>query len=95
MMHRRDGAIDRWRAVPLFANCTPKQLVAIDSLSAQVSVKAGKAVAQQGTPGREFLVIVSGTASVERDGVARSRSPASSTTQAMAIAVTASSRASP
>ena len=68
MMHRRDAAIDRLRAVPLFATCTAKELATIDSLSARVAVKAGKAVARQGMPGREFIVIVSGSATVERNG---------------------------
>lgn len=68
-MFRRDEAIDRLRMVPLFATCTPKELARIDSLSARVTVKSGMMVAKQGARGREFIVIVSGTATVERDGV--------------------------
>jgi CRP/FNR family transcriptional regulator, cyclic AMP receptor protein len=70
MMHRRNQAMTNLRGVPLFATCTAKELSKIASLSTRVNVNAGRVVAQQGTRGREFIVIVSGTATVERDGAA-------------------------
>ena len=69
MRHRQDQFIDNLRNVPLFAKCTNKELTKIASLQSRVRVKAGTAIAEQGTPGREFIVIVSGTATVQRDGV--------------------------
>jgi len=69
MRHRPDQTIDNLRKVALFAKCTNKELSKIASLHCQVRVKAGKAVAEQGTLGREFVVIVSGTATVQRDGI--------------------------
>jgi CRP/FNR family transcriptional regulator, cyclic AMP receptor protein len=68
MMHRRNQAVNNLRNVPLFATCTTKELTKIASLSTRVTVNAGCAVTQQGTLGRQFIVIVSGAATVERDG---------------------------
>jgi CRP-like cAMP-binding protein len=54
--------------VPLFSHCTQKELTLLSGLTTMVTIQAGQVVARQGHLGREFIVIVSGTASVTIDG---------------------------
>jgi len=67
-MTPRPDPLDVFRSLPLFAQCTPAELAEIDSMADEVHVDAGRTLATQGEIGREFVVIVSGTAAVERDG---------------------------
>lgn len=55
--------------MPLFASCSDPELAEIDSLSDEVHVPAGRQLIAQGDIGREFAVIISGEASVTRNGV--------------------------
>ncbi|MEZ5382943.1 MAG: cyclic nucleotide-binding domain-containing protein [Microthrixaceae bacterium] len=59
---------DLLRKIPLFAECTPEQLDHIDHLSDGVDVHAGAVLAKEGTVGKEFAVIVSGSAIISREG---------------------------
>ena len=54
--------------IPLFKECTKKELQAVSRLVTPVSVKAGKVLTKEGDPGREFMIIASGTATVRRKG---------------------------
>ena len=65
---RRDRShrIEGWRAVPLFARCTRRQLEAVDQLGTVLDVPAGRTLTVEGTPGRECFVLLDGVASVER-----------------------------
>jgi CRP-like cAMP-binding protein len=54
--------------IPIFSECSNRELKAISKLVTPVEVKAGKVLVQEGEPGREFMIIVEGTASVLRDG---------------------------
>lgn len=54
--------------IPIFSECTRKELKAISKLVTPVEVKAGKELTREGEPGREFMIIASGTATVSRDG---------------------------
>ncbi|MEM8748316.1 MAG: universal stress protein [Actinomycetota bacterium] len=53
---------------PLFAGCTPRERRRIDELTTTVQVGAGRRLTSEGRPGREFGVIVSGSATVTVDG---------------------------
>jgi CRP-like cAMP-binding protein len=55
--------------IPLFAACSNKELSALASMCTQLSFPEGAELTKQGTFGREFLVLVSGTAVAVRDGV--------------------------
>lgn len=68
-MARYPDVLAAFRAIPLFAECTDDELRQIDAVSDEVTVAAGRALIRQGEIGREFVVIVEGTAAVERDGV--------------------------
>ncbi len=54
--------------VSLFSGLSAKELHAISSLLTPVDVPAGTVLTREGDHGREFIVIVTGTASVSRHG---------------------------
>ena len=54
--------------VPLFSSCTKRELAALAAEADELAVGAGTELTRQGSPGREFVVIVEGAAAVDRDG---------------------------
>lgn len=64
----RDPYLEHLANVPLFAACTKKHLKLIAQTGTPLDVPAGKQLVKQGTPGREFFVILSGDATVSKDG---------------------------
>lgn len=52
----------------IFAHCTAKQRQRLDQLSTPVEVRAGYMLTQEGHSGREFGVIISGSATVTVGG---------------------------
>ena len=54
--------------VPLFSRCTKRDLKRLSGLTTAVTIPAGDVVARQGRLGREFIVILQGTATVAIDG---------------------------
>ncbi|MDO8363998.1 MAG: cyclic nucleotide-binding domain-containing protein [Actinomycetota bacterium] len=68
MSHRHD-VDEHLLKVPLFSRLDDKELIAVRSLLTEVEVQTGAVLAREGTHGHEFLIIVSGTASVDRGGV--------------------------
>jgi CRP/FNR family transcriptional regulator, cyclic AMP receptor protein len=63
-----DEKIETIKKVPLFGHCTKKELAAVARLADEIDLPAGKVLTRQGERGHEFLVIIDGTADVERDG---------------------------
>jgi CRP-like cAMP-binding protein len=59
-----DKAIDLIRRVPLFSECTKRELQAIASAAKEVSHKQGDVLAREGDRGIGFFVIADGTAKV-------------------------------
>lgn len=68
LLHRRSQKIDLLKKVSLFSNLSKRHLNEIGKHADQVSIKAGKVLAQQGRTGREFVFIVEGKAHVKKDG---------------------------
>jgi CRP-like cAMP-binding protein len=56
------------KSVPLFSECTPKELDIVVRNSAEKTVKAGTVLIEQGLVGREAFVILDGAATVRRNG---------------------------
>ena len=52
----------------LFAGLSRSELRAVQRLMTPVRVRAGRDLTREGEPGREFLIIVDGTATVRRQG---------------------------
>jgi CRP/FNR family transcriptional regulator, cyclic AMP receptor protein len=60
--------VDLMRRVWLFEQCSQRELDLLQRAVTQIDVPSGRELVQQGSLGREFIVIVEGTASVTRDG---------------------------
>lgn len=63
-----DDWLDHLAQVPLFADCSRKQLQAVAAATTELDVAAGKVLVREGDRGHEAFVIVEGTASVVRKG---------------------------
>jgi CRP-like cAMP-binding protein len=63
-MHRTRPALDRLRKVPLFSACADDELQVIYDHTNEVNIRAGDVLATEGRSGREFVVILEGTAKV-------------------------------
>ncbi len=67
-MARHDPYLDHLARVPLFAACPKKQLKLIAQTASPLDLAAGTMVIEEGTPGREFFVLVEGEAGVTKSG---------------------------
>ena len=60
--------LDLLGAVWLFEQCSRRELDLLQRAATLLDVPAGRALAEQGAPGKEFVVLVEGSAAVTRDG---------------------------
>ena len=60
--------IDLIKRVPLFAAASKPELEEIASIADEIDLPEGKQVITEGETGREFLVIIEGSADVDRGG---------------------------
>ena len=59
--------IDLIRKVPLFARCSRAALKEIALLADEIDLNEGKEMTREGAPGREFFVLLDGTADVKKN----------------------------
>ena len=59
--------IDLIRKVPLFARCSRAELKEIALLADEIDLHEGKEMTREGAPGREFFVLLHGTADVKKN----------------------------
>jgi CRP/FNR family cyclic AMP-dependent transcriptional regulator len=64
---KSDPKIAAMERVPLFARCSKKELASIASLADEVDLPAGKVLTSEGDRGREFFVLLEGSAEVRHD----------------------------
>jgi len=64
MRLRKDAKVELLRSIPLFAQCSKRDLGAIGGIADEIDLKEGKELTRQGRIGREFFVLVEGTADV-------------------------------
>jgi CRP-like cAMP-binding protein len=69
MRIHKDQRISLLRGVELFSNCTTAELQQLASLATEYQAPAGEALAVQDQMGREFFIIVEGTARAFRNGI--------------------------
>ena len=62
----RHAKVDLLRTVPLFADCSRRELREIAATADEVVVPAGTALTREGASGKELVVIVDGAADVIR-----------------------------
>lgn len=68
MRLRKDAKTELLKRAPLFANCSKQELALISGIADEIDLKEGKELTRQGAPGREFFVLIEGTADVVKDG---------------------------
>ena len=68
MALRKNAKIELLKSVPLFAQCTRKELAAVAAVADEIDLREGRELTRQGSPGREFFVLVEGEADVRRNG---------------------------
>jgi CRP/FNR family transcriptional regulator, cyclic AMP receptor protein len=64
----RHTAVDKLQSVDRFRACTRAQLREVERLAERIQVGNGEVLAREGRIGREFFLIISGTASVTQKG---------------------------
>ena len=62
------STVTHLKNIPLFSECSPKELGLVIKNSTERTLKAGTVVMDQGQTGREAYVILAGTATVKRNG---------------------------
>ena len=67
-MLRKNTKIELIARVPLFAQCSKRELAEIAALADELSLPAGRKLAAEGAVGHEFVVIAEGAADVKRRG---------------------------
>jgi CRP-like cAMP-binding protein len=65
-MAKKDSKLEQLSRVRLFSACSKKELALIGRASDEVTVPAGKVLAEEGAPGHEFYFILEGTAAVKK-----------------------------
>ena len=68
MRLHKDAKLQLLKRAPLFANCSKKELAEIGGIADEIDLSEGKELTRQGAPGREFFVLIEGTADVIKDG---------------------------
>jgi len=67
-MLRRDAKIELLKRVPLFADCSKRELHEISLVADEIDVPAGFSLTREGASGQELVVIVDGKADVTKRG---------------------------
>ncbi len=68
MALRRNAKIDLLREVPLFARCSRAELAQVAGIADEIDLPEGQELTREGERGREFFVLLEGTADVSRRG---------------------------
>lgn len=68
MALRKNAKIELLKRVPLFAGCSRAELGALALTADELDLREGRVLTREGRRGREFFVLVEGTARVTKDG---------------------------
>ena len=71
MRLRRDERIDLLREIPLFAQCSKKELGEIARVAEEMDVEEGRVLMREGTLGHDFYLVVDGALDVVKEGRGR------------------------
>jgi CRP-like cAMP-binding protein len=64
----KNAKIDLLKQVPLFAGCSKAELREVALSTDEIDLRDGHVLTREGRPGREFFILVEGTANVTQDG---------------------------
>jgi CRP-like cAMP-binding protein len=65
---RRDAKVELLKKVPLFAGCSKGELAQLARTADELDIREGTVLTREGKAGREFFVLISGTAKVTKNG---------------------------
>jgi CRP-like cAMP-binding protein len=65
---RKNAKVEMLRRVPLFAQCSKRELEEIAGLADEIALQPGRELTREGERGSEFFVVVEGDAVVRRNG---------------------------
>jgi CRP/FNR family transcriptional regulator, cyclic AMP receptor protein len=65
-MLRKNAKVELIKSAPLFSECSRKDLNEIAGIADEIDLREGKELTKEGRPGREFFVLIEGTADVRR-----------------------------
>lgn len=68
MALRKNAKIELIRRVPLFSQCSKRELAEVAAVADEIPLRTGRELTRQGSPGREFVVLVQGEAEVSKNG---------------------------
>ena len=68
MALRRDAKVELLKRVPLFADCSKAELRELAKSADEIDLREGTVMTREGRPGREFFVLIEGTARVTKSG---------------------------
>jgi CRP/FNR family transcriptional regulator, cyclic AMP receptor protein len=63
---RKNAKVELLKRVPLFEECSKRDLTEIGGIADEIDLRDGKELTKQGGPGREFFVLIEGTADVKK-----------------------------
>ena len=64
----KNAKIELLKRVPLFAGCSKAELREVALSTDEIDLRDGHILTREGRPGREFFILVEGTANVTQDG---------------------------
>jgi CRP/FNR family transcriptional regulator, cyclic AMP receptor protein len=65
---RKNAKLELLKGVPLFADCSKRELEAILAVADELDLPAGRELTREGARGAEFIVLADGAADVRRNG---------------------------
>lgn len=68
MRLHRDAKAALIRSVPLFADCSPREIADVAAIADEIDLREGTELTTESADGREFVVMVDGTADVVQGG---------------------------
>ena len=68
MALRRDAKIELLKRTPLFSGCSKGELRALARSADELDLREGTVITREGRAGREFFVLISGSAQVTKNG---------------------------
>jgi CRP-like cAMP-binding protein len=66
MMLRKNAKVELIKRVPLFSHCSKKELGLVAQIADEIDLPEGKTLMREGDRGREFFVLVEGSADVRK-----------------------------
>ena len=65
---RRDAKVELLKRVPLFAGCSKSELRELAKTADELDIREGTVLTREGRTGKEFFVLIDGTANVTKAG---------------------------